>query len=260
MMSEKSLRKVITIDEELCDGCGLCVRACHEGAIQLVNGKARLVSDIYCDGLGDCIGECPQGAITMETREALPFDVQAVEERKKGASGAFALLPCGCPGTASQDLRKIEKEEGEREFPPERGEGDFRESRLGNWPVQISLVPEEAPYLSGASLVIAADCAGFAHPDFHRAFLKEGENLCLIGCPKLDDAGKYEAKLRRIFARHETPGARVIYMEVPCCGGLVRLVQNAASEAEHDMDVVLTKISVRGEILEEKTFCYRKRT
>jgi ferredoxin len=257
-MREKEMRKIITINEELCDGCGLCVKACHEGAIQLIDGKARLVSDIYCDGLGDCIGECPQGAITMESREALPFDTHAVAERQKASSGTSDPLPCGCPGTASQDLRRPAQKNAPcssssqgRELP--------RESRLGNWPVQLSLVPEEAPYLAQASLVMAADCTAFAHPDFHGAFLKAGEGLCLIGCPKLDDAARYEEKLFRIFSRHETPHVRVVYMEVPCCGGLVRLVQSAASKANHDMDVVLTKISVRGEVMEEKTFCYRKK-
>ncbi len=258
MMREKETRRIITINEELCDGCGLCVKACHEGAIQLIDGKARLVSDIYCDGLGDCIGECPQGAITMESREALPFDAQAVAARQKASSGASGPLPCGCPGTATQDLRGRTHEKN-LPSPCTQGTEPSRESRLGNWPVQLSLVPEEAPYLSQAALVMAADCTAFAHPDFHGAFLKAGEDICLIGCPKLDDAARYEEKLFRIFSCHKTPHVRVVYMEVPCCGGLVRLVQNAASRAGHDMDVVLTKISVRGELLEEKTFCYRQR-
>ncbi len=246
-MSVKAQRNIIAIHEELCDGCGLCVNACHEGAIQLVDGKARLVSDIYCDGLGDCIGECPRGAITMEEREALPFDTRAVEERKS-ASGSSPPLACGCPGALARDLRKSD-------YPECR---ENRESLLGNWPVQISLVPEGAPYLFQAPLVIGADCTAFAHPDFQGAFLGDSASVCLIGCPKLDDAGAYEAKLRQIFQAHRTPLVRVIYMEVPCCGGLVRLVRNAASEVSHHMDVVLTKISVRGEILEEKTFCYRQ--
>ena len=258
-MSVKAQRNIITIHEELCDGCGLCVNACHEGAIQLVDGKARLVSDTYCDGLGDCIGECPRGAITMEKREALPFDARAVEERK-AASDSSAPLPCGCPGTLAQNLREPEKsgfpESPFSSFSPECRRN--RKSLLGNWPVQISLVPEGAPYLFQAPLVIGADCTAFAHPDFQGAFLGEAASVCLIGCPKLDDAGKYEAKLQRIFQANHTPLVRVIYMEVPCCGGLVRLVRNAASEVSHHMDVVLTKVSVKGEILEEKTFCYRQ--
>ncbi|HCL80571.1 MAG TPA: hypothetical protein DIC53_11470, partial [Synergistaceae bacterium] len=205
------LRKIITIDEEKCDGCGQCATACHEGAIAIVDGKAKLVSDIYCDGLGDCIGECPQGAITFEEREAAPYDEEAVRRRQMELKGE-ASLPCGCPGTAARALRGTS---------PCHAEED-RESHgepaptLPNWPIQLQLVPESAPYLKGAELVVAADCTAFAFPEFHRTFLTGDKAVCLIGCPKLDDAQRYVEKLTRIIRENEIDHITVVRMEVPC--------------------------------------------
>ncbi|MCJ7745606.1 MAG: 4Fe-4S binding protein, partial [Actinobacteria bacterium] len=178
-----AVRNVVRIDEEKCDGCGECVHACAEGAIQIIDGKARLISETYCDGLGVCLGECPQDAITIEEREAEEFDEDAVrrhlEEEESGT------LECGCPGSTPQVIERCELQDKKGE----PGEAAEVVSRLGNWPVQIQLLPAKAPYFDGASLLIAADCVPFAYADFHRKLL-EGKTL-LIGCPKLDSAEFY---------------------------------------------------------------------
>ncbi len=266
-------RKIVEIDEDLCDGCGLCVDACHEGAIQLVDGKARLVSDILCDGFGDCLGECPQDAITITEREAEPYSQEAVDTHlsRQGAGAATraeanseptnkGALPVmgGCPGAASQQLQPAEVgapapgSSSDREPPRAAGGPAARPSALRNWPVQLHLAPVQAPYFEGAKLLIAADCVPFAHADFHEGLLA-GRTL-LVGCPKLDDTSAYLEKLAAIFRFNSLSSVEIAYMEVPCCRGLVMLVQQAleaAGKAE-SLRPTLTRIGIRGEVLESQ--------
>jgi ferredoxin len=236
-------RKIIKIDEEKCDGCGNCVPACSEGALEIVDGKARLVSEVYCDGLGACLGECPQGAITIEEREAEEFDLEAAErhlaQREKVEVEGFT----GCPGAASRmlDPSKVE---------PVTGSDAAGPSQLGNWPVQLKLVPVRAAYFDGGKLLIAADCTAFAFGDFHRRLLA-GTTL-LVGCPKLDDADLYRRKLAQILIQNDVGEVEVVYMEVPCCHGLVGLVQRAIEDSKKTIPLALTKIGVKGDVLETK--------
>jgi ferredoxin len=237
----------VKIDQEKCNGCGQCATACAEGAIAIVDGKARLISETYCDGLGACLGECPQGAITTEVREADKFDPAAVEEHlaRQGrahhagehvhpaAGPAFA-----CPGSAPAAL--------DREPESARQGGEAIPSHLANWPVQIRLVPPTAPYLRGARLVVAADCTPFAFADFHRRFL--AGRVLLIGCPKLDDAAFYREKLAQIIGPNGIQDIEVLYMEVPCCSGLVRVVRDAVADLGQQIPLTLTKIGIHGEI------------
>jgi len=237
-------RNIVRINEDPCNGCGQCALACAEAAIEIVDGKARLVSETYCDGLGACLGECPQGAITIEEREAQAFDPRAVEEHLRD-SGQHAhreqLLPCGCPGTASQTLAR------ERRVQEPRGAAAAL-SELGNWPVQLHLVPPAAPYLRGARLLIASDCVPFAFADFHRRFLPG--RVLLVGCPKLDDAASYRDKLAQILHANGIESVEVAYMEVPCCYGMVQLVRQAISQSGRSIPLTLTKIAIRGQVLE----------
>ena len=219
-------RKIIRIDQEKCDGCGQCVTGCAEGAIQLVNGKAALISETYCDGLGACIGECPVGALTIEEREAPEYSQAEVD---KHLANIGRLPQSVCPASAAIAQPPV--------------------AALGNWPVQLSLVPVTAPYLDRASLLIAADCTAFAFPDFHRRFLKG--KVALIGCPKLDDAAFYREKLANIIQMNQVEFIHVVYMEVPCCGELVRLVQGAVADSGCKVPVKLTKIGIAGEVLAE---------
>lgn len=252
-MSEKVTRQIIRIDESKCNGCGQCVDACHEGAIQMVHGKAKLVSDIYCDGLGDCIGECPQGAITFETREAEPYDEEAVQAHMVSGKGK-GCQSGGCPGTMTMVLNK--GNETGKSSPVVCDSGPMV-SELGNWPVQLKLVPVNSPYLQNAHIVLAADCTAFSHGNFNQTFLK-GENIvCLIGCPKLDDKEYYRDKITEIIRLNEIHSITVVYMEVPCCGGMVRLVEEATEEAKLDMDLKLVRIGIKGNHLEEKIIRYR---
>ncbi len=234
----KVKRKIIKIDEEKCDGCGLCIDACHEGAIQLIDGKAKLVSDIYCDGLGDCIGECPQGAITFEEREALPYDEEAVKKRMDAHHNPKS--DCGCPGSA---VRSMENDNLNDE------EDITLSSRLSNWPIQLRLMPINAPYLRNANLVIAADCVSFSYADFHRRFLHN--RVLIIGCPKLDNASSYLDKLTEMFRTNKIRSINVVYMEVPCCLGLLNLVIQAVEDSESQTEVTATKISIDGKLIEE---------
>lgn len=254
-------RKIITIDEEKCDGCELCVHACHEGAIQIVDGVARLLSESYCDGLGDCLGECPQGAITIEEREAVEFDEKAVaahlenlHNQKKASLGMAPTGPAqghehmgGCPGTAMRQLKPV------GQMAPTAGPGSApgglatgtTPSALTNWPVQLHLVPVQAPFFHQAKLLIAADCVPFAQPDFHQGMLA-GRTL-LVGCPKLDDTSAYLDKLTAIFQFNEIESVEVAFMEVPCCSGLVRLVQAALEASGKDLQPALTRVGIRGD-------------
>lgn len=252
---KKIMRKIITIDEDKCDGCGICATACHEGAIQIVGGKAKLVSETYCDGLGDCIGECPQGAISFEERDAVPYDEEAVK-RHMAAKADSAPLACGCPGSMARDLRK---DPSPCAAPASGPAPAAQKSALANWPVQIRLVPETAPYLQKADLVIAADCTSFAFPDFHRTFLAGENKVCLVGCPKLDDAQSYVEKLTRIISFNEISSVTVVRMEVPCCGGMARILETACEGAERNVSLKIVTIGVGGEITDKETIRFSRR-
>lgn len=222
-------RKIIVIDEEKCNGCGQCVTGCAEGAIALIDGKAKLVSEVYCDGLGACIGECPVGALTLVEKEAPEYDQAAVDKHLATIGRAPHAAASTCPGAAPA-------------MAP-------TQSQLGNWPLQLSLMPINAPYLERATLLMAADCTAFAYPDFHRHFVKG--KVAIIGCPKLDDAAAYREKLAKIIQANHIEFIHVVYMEVPCCGGLVRLVQQAVADSGCKVPVKLTKIGIGGEIKDE---------
>ncbi len=242
-----ALRKIIRIDEDKCNGCGVCVPACHEGAIQIIDGKARLVSEVYCDGLGDCLGECPEDAITIEEREAADFDAKAVEEHlaragKGQAPSQAAAHPAGggCPGSA---IRSLEP----RTPAAAPGTGPGRPSQLGHWPVQLMLVPPAAPFLKGADLLITADCVPFATANYHEHYLA-GRSV-IVGCHKLDDIGYYLEKLKAIFAQAAPSSVTVLKMEVPCCGGIARAVAEARNEAAPSTPLEVITIGVRGDEL-----------
>lgn len=216
----------------------------------MVEGKARLVSDVYCDGLGDCIGECPQGAISFETREAEPYDEKVVRENLHRGSDDHTQK-VGCPGSIARSLSdgsvtsRLSADHGNEQGPVV--------SELDNWPVQLRLIPVNAPYLRGADLLVAADCTAFAHGDFHRTFLKGSRKVCLIGCPKLDDKEHYINKLSEII-RSNSPGSiTVVIMEVPCCSGMLRIMERAIEAAGQDMDLKLVRIGIRGDKLGEET-------
>ena len=264
------LRKIIQIDEEKCNGCGLCVPSCAEGVIQVIDGKARLVSETYCDGLGACLGECPQGALTVEEREANDFDPAAVEQYlgrpvAHTAAAQAAPVPHACPGSNVQTLRRSEPADAPQACPgsmarvlqqcaalPAAAAADAEAlpSLLGNWPVQLSLAPIRAPYFAGARLCIAADCAPFALADFHRQFL--GGRTLLIGCPKLDNTELYRQKLAQIFSQNDIQSIDVVHMEVPCCFGLVHLVRLALADSGQDIPLTLTKVGIRGNIVDRQ--------
>jgi len=236
------IRKIIQIDEKKCNGCGACASACHEGAIGMVDGKAKLLRDDYCDGLGDCLPACPAGAITFVEREAAAYDEAAVKAKNESAGGCETLA-CGCPGTQS---RRIEREDAaEREScscsPHEAP------SRLSQWPVQIKLAPVNAPYFSGAKLLIAADCTAYARGDFHERFIKS--HVTLIGCPKLDMAD-YSEKLTEIFRRNDIKSITVVRMEVPCCGGMEHAVKTALVNSKKMIPWQVVTLGTGGEILE----------
>ncbi len=206
------IRKIIKIDEELCNGCGACAAACHEGAIEMVNGKARLTREDYCDGLGDCLPACPTGAITFEEREAPAYDEAAVK-RAQAAKKASACSG-GCPGSAPCTVERTES----------AAVPTAPVNQLRNWPVQIKLAPVTAPYFDGAHLLIAADCSAYAYANFHQEFMRG--RITLVGCPKLDGVD-YAEKLTAILAQNDVQSVTVVRMEVPCCGGL----ENAAKRA-----------------------------
>lgn len=260
-------RKIVQIDPDKCNGCGICVDSCHEGAIQMVDGKAKLVSDSYCDGLGDCLGPCPTGAISIITRKADAYDAEAVEKRmaemkkgknashshKGGCPGSAVLnlktlpqktetagangapLPCGCPGTMARSLKQgtISPEISAESNPPAA-------SQLMNWPIQLKLVPPGTPYLKNADLLLAADCATAAVPDFHNRFLKD--KPLVIACPKLDDTAWQIEKLAAIIQTARPASITIVRMEVPCCGGLVRVAEEAIRQS--GVDVALKTVVV----------------
>ena len=232
------IRKIITIDKDLCNGCGACAAACHEGAIEMINGKATLTREDYCDGLGDCLPACPVNAITFEEREAPAYDEAAVLAAKK-AKADKAPLPCGCPGTASKALRREPCAVPTASVPTE--------SELMQWPVQIKLAPVNAPYFDGAKLLIAADCTAYAYGNFHRDFIRG--HVTLIGCPKLDE-GDYADKLTAILAQNNIKSVTVVRMEVPCCGGIENAVKRALQASGKFIPWQVVTIATDGRILD----------
>lgn len=239
-------RKIISINSELCNGCGLCVEACHEGALQMVDGKAVLVSDSYCDGLGDCLPACPTGAIEIIEREAEAFDEVAVAARMAQQTPATPAptLSAGCPGRMA---RAIERPTPTAATVAPEGVVPPR-SELVNWPVQIKLAPPNAPYFANAALLIAADCTAFAYADIHRRFMTN--KITLIGCPKLD-AGDYSEKLTAILTANEIRSVTVLRMEVPCCGGIVTAVKQALINSGKMIPWQIVTVATDGTIVEE---------
>ena len=238
-MTTRVLRKIIKIDEEKCNGCGACVPACAEGALQIIDGKARLISEIYCDGLGACLGECPQGAITIEERAAEAFDEEAVLHRLEVEEHVAEELPCGCP---SAMVTQFERQEATGTVPRE---AVHRQSMLGQWPVQLTLVPPEAPFLQGADLVLAADCVPFAYADFHHDFLKD--HALLVACPKLDDFQAHQRKLTDILRQSQVKSLTVVHMEVPCCFGIVHMAKQAILTSGKDIPFREVTIGIHGD-------------
>lgn len=257
------IRRIVVIDEEKCSGCGKCAEACHENAIGMVNGKARLLRDDYCDGLGDCLPACPAGAISFVEREAVPYDEAAVRENQmrlkmladkqtETAHNSIAA-PCGCPGTAARTLKAGGKRTtvfafGTRSERTEEESKRAEESNscLGQWPVQIKLAPVRAAFFDDSELLIAADCTAYAFADFHERFMRG--RITLIGCPKLDSVD-YSEKLTEIIRNNEIKSITVARMEVPCCGGIELAVKKAAAAAGKSLPVEVFTISTRGCIL-----------
>ena len=227
------IRRIITINEELCDGCGLCARACHEGAISIVDGKAKLLREDYCDGLGDCLPACPRNAISFEEREAPVYNEAAVLAAKKAKA---APRSGGCPGAACQSIRQTAPDAAVR-----------TPSRLANFPIQIKLVPINAPYFAGADLLIAADCTAFSYGSFHQDFMRN--KVTLIGCPKLD-AVDYSEKLTQILRANDIRSVTVTRMTVPCCGGLSRAATTAVENCGKNIPLNIVTISPNGQIVE----------
>lgn len=236
-------RNIVMIDETKCNGCGLCVNACHEGALRMVDGKARLVSDAYCDGLGNCLPECPAGAITIEEREANPFDRAAVLATG-GKLPDESELPCGCPGSQARSLHTS----GAHTREACSAEQDQAVSELAQWPCQIKLVPVNAPYFKGARLLIAADCAAYAHASFHQDFMRG--KITLVGCPKLDGVD-YAEKLGAILRANEIRSITVVRMEVPCCGGLEQAVRDALLSSGRMIPWQVVTLATDGTILND---------
>lgn len=234
-------RKIVSIDEEKCNGCGACADACHEGAIEMRDGKAYLIRDDYCDGLGDCLPACPTGAISILEREAAPYDEQAVQAKK-------APLACGCPGSQSRSIVRMEPAAGSAQTPnTTAGTADNVISRLSQWPVQIKLVPVEAPWFNGARLLIAADCTAYARADFHQRFMRG--RITLIGCPKLDE-GDYAEKLTEILRRNDIRELTIVRMDVPCCGGMQRAAETALRQSGKFIPWQVVTLGRDGNILE----------
>lgn len=277
------IRKIIHIDEEKCNGCGLCARACHEGAIDIVDGKAKLMRENFCDGFGDCLPNCPMGAITFEEREAPEYDAAAVARAKKSASGsqpsgghvhpersASEAPFAGCPGSRMRSFMRpsaqapeqgaAERKHFHRPNPNKAAAGEARneeaapayyakpQSQLQQWPVQIRLLPAEAPFYNGAKLLIAADCTAYAYANMHEDFIKG--HVTLVGCPKLDPVD-YTEKLTEIIAKNDVKSVTIVRMEVPCCGGLQRAAENALRASGKFLPWRVVTISCEGEIIDD---------
>lgn len=237
------IRKIIRIDEDKCDGCGICITACHEGAIDIIDGKAKLVRENFCDGLGDCLSSCPHAAITFEEREAPEYDDEAVKkmQREKMQTAMYAEGQA-CPGSRFIQFDKKEEEENQTKI-------GFTKpvSRLGQWPCQIKLVPVQAPFFEEAKLLIAADCTAFAYANLHDEFMKN--KITIIGCPKLDE-GDYTEKLTQIIAENNIKSITVVRMEVPCCGGIQRAAENALRNSGKFISWQVVTVTRDGKILD----------
>lgn len=234
------IRRIIHIDEEKCNGCGACAAACHESAIGMVDGKAKLLRDDYCDGLGDCLPACPTGAITFVEREAAAYDEEAVlanQRKKAGENKSAHHMSGGCPGSRMRQMKR------ETTAPTE----NKMESQLQQWPVQIKLVPTQAPYFEGAKLLIAADCTAYAYANFHQDFIRG--KVVLVGCPKLDSVD-YSEKLEEIIQNNNISSMTVVRMEVPCCGGLEMAAKKALQNSGKFIPWQVVTISVDGKILD----------
>lgn len=245
-------RKIVKIDEEKCTGCGLCIPNCAEGALQIVDGKAKLITDKFCDGLGACLGHCPEDAITVIEREAEEFDEKAVEthlHKEKGLESVSQPQPkpqpvfTGCPSSRAMHFKAPEAE-------GVASTTTHSVSQLTQWPVQLKLVPINAPYFQDADLLIAADCVPFAYPDFHQDFLKG--KAAVVGCPKLDDIQYYKEKLTEIFKTNSIKSVTVPYMEVPCCFGLVKVTEDAIAASGKNIPLKKVKIGIRGDVETEE--------
>ncbi|UCG57450.1 MAG: 4Fe-4S binding protein [Phycisphaerales bacterium] len=237
-------RNIVKIDEEKCTGCGLCAKACAEAAIEIVDGKARLISEIYCDGLGACIGDCPEDAITIEKREAAEFDEEATKRHMAALKDSAPQAAFACPGLAAQDLRK------EKGRPPDNEPAEVL-SQLGQWPVQLKLVSPAAPYFADADLLLVADCVPFAMGDFHQKFLKD--HSVAVGCPKLDDPQFYVEKLVAILKANKLNSLTVVHMEVPCCSGLTGIAREAIARSGVQVPFEDVTISLQGQVSHTET-------
>jgi len=239
-----TLRNIVKIDEEKCNGCGLCVNACAEGAIKIIDGKAKLVSEIYCDGLGACLGHCPEDAITIEKREAEEFDEQATKEYLAKEKNAQAQTDFVCPGMATKQLKT-------KSVPEDAAPAGAAPSQLGQWPVQLKLVSPHAPYFANADLLLVADCVPFAMGDFHNRFLKD--RSIAVGCPKLDDVQFYIEKLAAILKANKLNSLTVIHMEVPCCSGLSHIAREAIAQSNVELDFEDVTIDLHGNVSRTET-------
>ena len=253
----KTVRKIIEIDEELCDGCGNCVPSCAEGALQIVDGKARVIADIYCDGLGACLGECPMGALKILEREADEFDEEAVEkllarQKQKEQTREAPVLSGGCPSARLQSFASPESSSASSPCQEANKPAAFEEteSALSHWPVQIMLVPPTAPFLKGADLLVLADCVPVAFPTVHRDFLKG--KAVMMGCPKFDDAQHYIEKFAQICKQSGIKSITAVVMEVPCCSGLPIIVKKGMELSGVQIPMEEVVISTRGQILQRK--------
>ncbi len=242
----KVLRKIIQIDEERCNGCGQCIIGCAEGALELIDGKARVIGEKYCDGLGACIGECPTGALTIIEREADEFDEAAVEALLENKHEK-AAAPCGCPSTGLQVFSAPSAcETANRPASIPAGE----DSALTHWPVQIRLVPADAPFLKGADLLVVADCVPIAYPSIHQNFMKG--RVVMMGCPKFDDAKSYIDKFAAVFAHAGLKSITVLVMEVPCCSGLPTIVRKGLAASGASVPLTEIVIGIKGDVLQMK--------
>ncbi|MEZ0536345.1 ATP-binding protein [Caldicellulosiruptoraceae bacterium PP1] len=236
------LRKIIKIDEEKCNGCGLCANACHEGAIQIIDGKAKLISEEYCDGLGNCLPVCPTGAISIVEEDVKPFNQELVEQRMQSHHNTHGF---SCPGSRQISITREQRSEVPK-VEKQVEKNIELESQLQNWPVQLNLINPYASYLDNADLLIAADCTAFAYANIHNEFMKD--KVTLIGCPKLDNVEYYREKLIEILSNHDIKSITVLKMEVPCCGGIAKIVKDAMLTAQIIVPYNEVTITINGDI------------